>query len=189
MSVAVYPRLNELLRAKGLSVAELERQIEQRFGLSVDPKTLYRLASSEPIQRADLEIVGAVAAVLGIGLDDLFAVYAVPRDDQDGTGAFDLAPAESQRLADLFERQARGSLSEDEQHQLEALVADYGRRLHERRLFELARQRGISVDQARREAAANLNEALAWWRTFAADPARRRAVISRARRGRKQATE
>src|SRR4051794_35567077 len=40
MSVAVYPRLNQLLRAKNLTVAELERQIKQRFGVAVDPKTL-----------------------------------------------------------------------------------------------------------------------------------------------------
>ena len=74
MAVAVYPRLSELLRARNLSVAELERQIKRRFGLSVDPKTLYRLTYAEPVQRADLEIAGAAAAVLGVGLDDLFEV-------------------------------------------------------------------------------------------------------------------
>src|SRR5918911_4085264 len=46
MSVVVYPQLGTLLHAHGLSVAELERRIEQCFGLAVDPKTLYRLASA-----------------------------------------------------------------------------------------------------------------------------------------------
>ena len=66
MGVAVYPRLSELLRANQLTVAELERQIEQRFGLEVDPKTLYRLSHTDPVQRADLQIAGAAAAILGV---------------------------------------------------------------------------------------------------------------------------
>ena len=64
MSVAVYPRLSALLRAANLTVAELERRIEQRFGLRVDPKTLYRLAHSEPIQRADLGLEAPAGATL-----------------------------------------------------------------------------------------------------------------------------
>jgi transcriptional regulator with XRE-family HTH domain len=180
MAVAVYPRLDELLRARKLSVAELERQIERRFGLAVDPKTLYRLTSAEPVQRADLEIAGAAAAVLGVGLDDLFEVRATPIDEAE-VARTDLSPDESRRLAELFDRQARGALSTAEQAELEALVADYGRRLHERRLRELAERRGVPVEQARREVAAHLDEALAWWQAFATDPEGRRLVAARAR--------
>src|SRR5919201_1028566 len=149
MGVVVYPQLGTLLHAHGLSVAELERRIEQRFGLREDPKTLYRLASAEPVQRADLEIAGAAAAVLGVELGELFDVHAVPVDDREG---IELDPVQSRRLADLFDRQAAGALSAQEQAQLELLVGEYSRRLHERRIRELARQRGISVEQARREA-------------------------------------
>ena len=184
MSVVVYPQLGTLLHAHGLSVAELERRIEQCFGLAVDPKTLYRLASAEPVQRADLEIAGAAAAVLGVGLGDLFEVRAVPVDDQ---ASLELDPSQSRRLADLFDRQAAGALSAQEQAQLEALVGEYGRRLHERRIRELARQRGIPVEQARREAATQLGEALDWWRAFEAHPLRRTSIAARARGRRSRA--
>ena len=170
--------LHTLLRAHDLSVAELKRRIEQRFGLRVDPKTLYRLASAEPVQRADLEIAGAAAAVLGVELGELFDVRAVPVDDQE---TIELDPAQSRRLADLFDRQAAGALSAQEQAQLEALVGEYGRRLHERRIRELARQHGISVEQARHEAAVQFDQALDWWRTFEAHPVRRTSITTRAR--------
>ena len=180
MGVVVFPRLGEWLRARNLSVAELERRIERRFGLAVDPKTLYRLAAPEAVQRADLEIAGAAASVLGIGLDDLFAVEAVPADEAEGGGPV-LGRAAARRLAELFDRQARTGLSQPEQTELDALVADYGRRLHERRLRELARRRGVPLARARRKAQAELDGALGWWRAFEADPARRRAVAARAR--------
>jgi transposase len=176
-----------MLRSRNLTVAELERRIERRFGLAVDPKTLYRLASPEPVQRADLEIAGAVAAVLGIGLDDLFDVQAIPLDHDDGSGTGDLDPHQSQRLAELFDRQARGALTESERTEIEALVAEYGRRLHERRLSELAHLRGISVDEARREATARFDDALAWWHTFEDDPDGRAAVTTQARGRRRRA--
>jgi hypothetical protein len=188
MAVAVYPRLSELLRARNLSVAELERQIERRFGLSVDPKTLYRLTYAEPVQRADLEIAGAAAAVLGVGLDDLFEVRATPVDEV-AEARRDLGPQESRRLAELFDRQSQGALSTAEQAELEALVAEYGRRLHERRIQELAERRGIPVERARHEAATQLEEALAWWRGFEADPEQRRLVATRARARRMRAAE
>jgi uncharacterized protein len=180
MSIAVYPRLSELLRTKNLSVAELERQVEQRFGLSVNLKTLYRFTSSEPVQRADLEIAGAVAAVLGVGLGDLFDIQATPVDKhREETSVLD--PAESRRLADLFDRHSRGVLSADEQRELEALVDEYGRRLHEMRVREYAKQRNISVEEARSEMAANLDQSITWWQEFEADLASRPAAVQEAK--------
>ncbi|MBI4491961.1 MAG: hypothetical protein HY690_04125 [Chloroflexi bacterium] len=187
MGVAVYPRLGELLRAKNLTVAELGRQIEARFGLSVDPKTLYRLTYAEPVQRADLEIVGAAAAILGVGLDDFFTVEAVPVEAAAEAEESDLSPAQSRRLAELFDQQGRRALSQAEQAEIETLVGEYGKRLHERRLRELAQQRGISLEEARREAEARLNGGLAWWRTFQADPRQRRAIAQWASRQRVEA--
>lgn len=186
MSVAVYPRLSELLRARQLTVAELERRIEARYGLPVDPKTLYRLAAAAPVQRADLEVAGAVAAILGVGLGDLFDVHAVPVDEHDEQGATTLDTDHSRRLAELFDRQARDALDREERDELEALVAEYGRRLHERRIREAALQRGISIEEARREAAAEFEDALAWWRSLEAQPAARDAVAARVRMRRRR---
>lgn len=189
MGVAVYRRLSELLRAKELTVAELERQIENRYGLPVDPKTLYRLASARPVQRADLEVAGAIAAILGVGLGDLFDVHAVPVGDYEEDGASELTPDESGRLAHLFDRQARGALFQAEQDELEALVSTYGRRLHERRLRELAQQRGVPLEEVRREASAQFDDAITWWGSFEAHPAARRGVAVRARRRRERGGE
>ena len=186
MSIAVYPRLNQLLRDKQLSVAELERRIEQRFGFSVNVKTLYRFTSSERVQRADLEIAGAVASVLGVGLGDLFDVQATPVDEH-GEETSVLDSAESRRLADLFDRQSRGILSPGEQRELEDLVGEYGRCLHEVRVREYARQRDISLEEAGSDMAQDLDRSIAWWQGFEADPARRDA-IHEARERQRQAT-
>jgi Cro/C1-type HTH DNA-binding domain len=175
MSIAVYPRLSELLRDKQLSVAELERLIKQRFGLTVNPKTLYRFTSSDPVQRADLEIAGAVAAVLGVSLSDLFDIQATPVS-QDSEEESVLDSAESRRLAGLFDRQSRGVLQGYEQRELEDLVREYGRRLHEVRVREYAQQRGISLEEAGSEMDRILDQSIAWWQTPEAEIARRDAV-------------
>lgn len=117
MGVAVYPRLDELLRSGHLTVAELARRIEKRFGLRVDPKTLYRLASMEAIQRPDLVVAGAAAAVPGVGLGDLFDVRVTPVEDDGVLDAQALATHESQGLVELLDLQSRAqerhSLSSD----------------------------------------------------------------------------
>lgn len=180
MSVAVYPRLSELLRQRNLTVAELSRQIARRFGLTVDPKTLYRLTDAAPIQRADLAIAGAVASILDVGLDDLFEVQAVPVAAVPIASEINaLDPWQSHRLSELFDRQAHGILSPTEAVELEALVATYGRQLHEQRLRELAAQRGISLEEARRAADEGFDRAREWWQTFEASPERRQAVVAR----------
>ncbi len=178
MSVVVYPRLGTLLRQKQLTVAELERQIKLRFGLAVNPKSLYRLTQAAPVQRADLEIAGATAAVLGVGLDDLFTVEAVSKDDE--TEVDIVGPAESERMSALIERQKCQMLTDDEWDELESLVASYGRQLHERRMQTFAQQRGVPVEQIQRETAAQLAEAHTWWDAFEADPDRERMLAKEA---------
>jgi hypothetical protein len=127
MSVVVYPRLGALLRGQGLTVADLRRQIESRIGLAVDPKTLYRLARNAAVRRADLEVAGAAAAVLGVGLGDLFEVHASPAGGGP-SGGEDRDARTSRRLAELFSREAARRLSCAERAELERLLAAYGRR-------------------------------------------------------------
>ncbi|MGH2350118.1 MAG: hypothetical protein ACRDI2_14950 [Chloroflexota bacterium] len=184
MTVAVYPRLGEVLREKNLSVAELGRRIEQRFGLSVDRKTLYRLASSDPIHRADLDIAGAAAAVLGVGLDDVFEVQTAAADAGDESPSPDLDPEQSRRLAELLTRQGERKLTKAERAELESLVAEYGRRLHQYNLRQIAQSRGTSEEQVRREQQGELDRVLAWWREFEASPERRQALTDEVRRRR-----
>src|SRR4051794_30687229 len=118
MVVAVYPKLGEQLQRRGLTVAELQRQIEGRFALPVDRKTLYRLTYHEPIKRAELDVAAAAAAVLGIGLGDLFEVEANPVTEELG----DLTPEEASRMSELLDAQSRRALSEAERNELEGLV-------------------------------------------------------------------
>lgn len=182
MGVAVYPRLGELLRTKNLTMDALEWQIAARYGLMVDPLSLYRLMQGETIQQADLDVAGAAAAVLGVELGDLFDVEAIPLDP-DGMAEHDLDPDQGRRLAELLDQQGRRDLSSAEEAELDVLVAETGRRMHEWSLRRIARQRGIPVEQARREVQAEFDEVLAWWRDVHSDPKWRRKVKALAKRG------
>jgi hypothetical protein len=168
MGVAVYPKLGVLLRSRRMSVRELERQIEARFGLAVDPKTLYRLASSEPVQRADLEIAGAAAAILGVGLGDLFDIEARPVESSELTESF-LDPAQSRRLADLFDAQASRALTPHERDERDHLMACFARNAHATRVHEYAAQHNLPLDAAEREMAERLERAVARWDESDAD--------------------
>jgi hypothetical protein len=168
MSVAVYPRLADLLEEQHLTIQDLERRIAERFGIDVDSDGLQRLVERSPLRQADLELAGAAAAALGVGLDDLFTVAALPGTDEAQWQVLD--PAESRRLAALLDREA--PLTTDEQADLAHLLDRYGQRLHERRMQELARGRGVSVEDVERERAERVAAALRWWEAFDRDPAR-----------------
>lgn len=177
MGVSVYPRLGPLLRERNMSVSELCRQIRDRFGLSTDPKTLYRLASDDRIQRADLEVAGAAAALLDVQLSDLFDVRADPQPrENDGSGQV-LDPRRSHRLAELFERQARDILTPTEQVELESLVIAYARRVREQALHEYAIQHGLTDEEANQASEADLANAVQWWQKLEQDPERRHGLI------------
>jgi hypothetical protein len=178
MTVAVYPRLGVLLDERNLTVAELARRLRERFGLEVNLKTLYRLAQDAPVQRADLEIAGAAAALLGVGLDDLFAVEAVPVGGDSLPEA--LSSEQSRRLAALFALRAERALSGEEQAELDALVTAYGHDQYERTLHDYAERQHLGLAEAREAVGADYVRALDWWRTFEADPQRRRAAVARA---------
>jgi len=189
VGIAVYPRLDQLLRERGLTVAELERRIERQFGMRVDPKTLYRLTHADPVQRADLEIAGAAATILGVGLDDLFDVQATPAAETDEAATFELSPEQSRRMSELFSRQDYVGITTTEQAELQELVNESARRLHERRIREIAELRGVSVEQARHDVAQELEEALKWWEAFEADPENRWRLAASVRRRRRRADE
>jgi transcriptional regulator with XRE-family HTH domain len=186
MSVMVYSRLGDLLRVRNLTVSDLQRQIAARFGLTVDTRMLERLARAERVRRPDLEVAAAAAAVLDVSLNDVFAVEAVPVDDEDAPGASNaeddiLDPNQSQRLQALFDVRERRPLTPDEQAEMRALVAEYGHRVHERGVRELAERRNLAVEQVRAEVAADFERALAWWDEVQADPARLEALVNEAR--------
>jgi len=184
VGVTVYPRLGALLAERHLSVSALEREIEARYGLPVDPKTLYRLTQGAPVQRADLEIAGAAAAVLGVGLDDLFQVEATPLGAPLPAVEGDLPPDQAARLSVLFGLQAQRLLTDAEREEVATLVGEYGRRRHEAFVHRYAARHGLTEEEARRAIETEVAEADRWWKALEADPARRRSLIQRAKRQR-----
>lgn len=107
----------------------------------------------------------------------LFALASVSED----ADADILDPDQSRRLHELYDQQGRRSLMDDEWVELESLVAAYGHRLHERRMRELAQRHGISVEQAERDTAADLADALDWWQEVQSDPDRLQALVADAK--------
>ena len=182
MAVTVYSRLSELLLDKNLTVADLERQISERFGIEVERRALQRLTYHEPLERVDLRLAGAAAVVLGVELGSLFELEIATPTGVDGAEMGDLGPDQSRRLAALLDRRARQGLSTAEQSELEGLVEEYGRRLHERLLHDRVGGRGHSVEGAREQAAADLSRALQWWRSVEGDAEWRRAALPTRRR-------
>src|SRR4051794_10373553 len=136
MTVVVYPQLGELLQERHLTVADLERQLRHRFGLTVNIKTLYRLTKPEPIQRADLEVALATAAILGVSLDQLFTMQTVPDEADELALAEDAAV--NKRLSELFDLRATRSLTPTEQEELDRLVVEYSRLARDRELRRYA---------------------------------------------------
>ncbi len=184
MGVMVYSRLGDLLRARHLSVDDLQRQIAARFGLAVDARTLDRLARDERVRRPDVEIAAAAAAVLDARLDDIFAVDALPVGEDGAMGTDQraeeedvLPPEQSRRLSELFDLRDRRPLTDDERAELDALVGAWGRAVSEGEYGAVARRRGVPVERVRAESLAEIERALAWWTEVEANPARRAEVV------------
>src|SRR4051812_2188992 len=105
-----------------MTVADLERQMGERFGLEGDRRALQRLTYTEPVERVDLGMVGAAAVVLGVGLGDLFELEVATGGEAGGAEIGDLGPDQSRKLAALLDRRARQGLSKAEDVELEGLV-------------------------------------------------------------------
>jgi DNA-binding Xre family transcriptional regulator len=62
--------LRTLLAEKNLTVADLHEKLREQ-GFEVNRKSLYRLATSHPIQKIDTAIARAICEALDVGLEDL----------------------------------------------------------------------------------------------------------------------
>jgi hypothetical protein len=181
VSVAVYPRLEELLRERNLTVAELKRQIVARYGLTFDQRTLDRLAQREPVRRADLTIAGAAAQILGVGLGDLFAVEAIPVGVSSHPDDDLLDDDQAERMLELLDLQDERPLTRSERRELRGLVDEYGRRFCEYHDHRIAERRGVPVEEVRREAEERIARARVVLHELEANPRRRQAFIEDAK--------
>jgi hypothetical protein len=68
-----YSRLPLVLAGMNLTVFQLHRRLEEA-GFPVNIKSLYRLASEEPLQKIDLRIAAAICRVCNVALGELITL-------------------------------------------------------------------------------------------------------------------
>ncbi len=183
MSVAVYSRLGDLLRARGLGVEDLRRRIVADTGLEVNTRALDVLAGDGRVRRPDIEVAGAAATALAVGLNDIFDIHVTSDsnvvDSQNGHGGDETGPSEwnsldmeeSRRLDNLRALRDERDLDEEESAELQSLVDATNRAVIERGIQEIAQAQGIPADRVRAEIMAAVEWSSALWAALKADPA------------------
>lgn len=109
--------LAEVLLQKRLTVADLLRRIKE-MGITLDKKTVYRLAKSEPLQNLNLPAIAAVSHALELGdpseLIEWTDAATPPRLQR-------IDEATQARLDELMERNTEGKLKVAERREFERL--------------------------------------------------------------------
>ncbi len=177
MSVRVYSRLDDVLRLKGTSVADLRSSIANHFGFAPDMRTLTRWARPARVRRLDVELAWTVAAVLDVGLEEVFAV-----EEPDETEDHVLSPEEDRCLHELYNIRRDRGLTEAEQSEMDTLIATYSRRTYERGVRAIAERNGRPIVDVEAALATERAEAAALYREIEADPTRHAALIQEALR-------
>ncbi|MGA7129664.1 MAG: helix-turn-helix domain-containing protein [Chthoniobacterales bacterium] len=107
--------LPSLLAEKNLTVADLHQVLRKR-GFEVNKKSLYRLTTSQPVQKLDATIVRAVCEALDVRLQDLIQFqkpkFELKRLDQ----------RSQQELDRLMDKNNEGELTQKEKTRFKALL-------------------------------------------------------------------
>ena len=176
MALAVYSRVGSMLQAAGVDLAALRDEIAARYALTIDLRTLAALAQDGRVQRPDIEVLEAVALILGVRVDDLLDVRAMEPAEAVSVVSDDvLLDAERDaRLRDLAELRDRGDrpLTEAEERELETLIAQAGRALVERDIAAAAQRLGVPSEVAHTYATTQVADAVRFWEQLGADPMR-----------------
>ena len=107
--------LPSLLAEKNLTVADLH-QILRKRGFEVNKKSLYRLTTSQPVQKLDATIVRAVCEALDVRLQDLIQ-FEKPKFELKR-----LDPRSQQELDRLMDKNNEGELTQKEKTRFKALL-------------------------------------------------------------------
>ncbi|WP_367874843.1 helix-turn-helix domain-containing protein [Luteolibacter sp. Populi] len=102
-----YSGLGPILADRDMSVRDLGEMLESR-GTPVGKNTLYRLIKQEPIDRIDLQILGALRDALGVSLDELL-IFETPANT-----LRQIPAAKQRRLHELMARNSDGKLTKEE---------------------------------------------------------------------------
>ena len=109
-----YSTFPDLLAELRLTVADAHKRLIAR-GFKFDKKTLYRLASHEPMQTISAPLVGAVCEEFQIGLEDLL-VWQPPKPR-----LHRIEESTQARLDTLMSKNNEGTLTRAERKELTAL--------------------------------------------------------------------
>jgi len=107
--------LPSLLAEKNLTVADLH-QILRKRGFEVNKKSLYRLTTSQPVQKLDATIIRAVCEALEVRLQDLIQ-FQKPKFELKR-----LDPRSQQELDRLMDKSNEGELTQKEKAHFKALL-------------------------------------------------------------------
>jgi DNA-binding Xre family transcriptional regulator len=107
---AAYSGLGSILFDRDMSVRDLGELLEKR-GTPVSKNTLYRLSKAEPIDRIELQILGALRDALEVSLDDLL-IFEAP-----SKGLQQLSASKQKRLHELMGKNTEGNLATSEREE------------------------------------------------------------------------
>jgi DNA-binding Xre family transcriptional regulator len=113
--------LGSILARQNMSVLALQRKL-MATGLTVNIKSLYRLASEMPVQKVDLHIAAAVCKVCAVSLNDLIS-FQRPKaqfrrlDNKTQSRLDALMAKNNERQLTVAERKEFGALA-DRAHQM-----------------------------------------------------------------------
>ncbi|MBV9489931.1 MAG: helix-turn-helix domain-containing protein [Verrucomicrobia bacterium] len=115
--LGAWSNLRLILAQRNLSVLDLHKQLEAN-GLSVNVKSLYRLAAAQPLWKVDMRIVHALCQALEVELGDLIQLQKPARNLQR------LDARKQTRMEALMDRNNEGQLTADERTELTRLVEE-----------------------------------------------------------------
>jgi transcriptional regulator with XRE-family HTH domain len=141
--------------------------------LAIDLHTLAALAQDGRVQRPDIEVLEAVALILGVRVDDLLNVRAMEPAEAVSVVSDDvlLDVERDARLRDLTERRDRGDrpLTEAEVREWETLIAQAGSALVERDIAAAAQRLGVPSEVAYTYITTQVADAARFWAGLGAD--------------------
>ncbi len=110
-----YSRLPDVLQKCQLQVQGLHRKLRE-IGLNVNPKSLYRLTTSDPVQKIDTRILAGICKTCDVKIQDVI-VFEKPHPT-----LMKLNDSEQKRLNQLMSRNNEEKLSSKEASELNVLT-------------------------------------------------------------------
>ena len=111
----LWSNLGMLLAEDNMSVLGLHKRLQEK-GVSVNLKSLYRLAGSQPLQKFDARIVKPICLVLGVDLSELISL------EEPTLSLLKLDPVTQARITGLLDKNNQGTITKRERAELERLV-------------------------------------------------------------------